>query len=111
MRAIGREPAQWGMLVNVVAAFIFAFIVRVTPEQQGWIMAVVYALIGVVVAASTHDGLSAAILGLAKAAVSLAVGLGVHWSPEQQSIVLSFVAIVTGMFVRTQVAAKVPPQT
>lgn len=110
MRVFGREPAQWMMLVNIVASFVFAFIVHVSTENQGLIMAVVFALTGVITAVSTHDGLSAAILGLAKATISLAVAYGVHWAPSQQAIVLSLVAIVTGMFVRTQVIAKVPPQ-
>lgn len=111
MRILGREPAQWAMLVNIVTMFVFAFVVHVTATQQGVIMAVVMTIMGVITAAVTHDGLSAAILGLAKAAISLALAFGAHWSADQQAILLSLVAIVTGMFIRTQVAAPVPPQT
>lgn len=109
MKIFGREPAQLAMLVNVSVACLLAFVIRVNIEQQGAIMAVSTLIMGVVVAAMTHDGLSAAILGMAKAVLSLAIAFGLHWSVDQQALVLSLVAVVTGMFVRTQVVAPVPP--
>ena len=111
MKIFGREPAQWAMLINVSVMFIFAFIVKVTGTQQGVIMAVVMAILGVIVAAVSHDGLSAAILGFAKAALSLALAFGVNWSPAQQAILLSLVTVYLATWLRTQITAPVPPQT
>jgi hypothetical protein len=109
MQIFGREPAQWAMLINVVMASLLAFVIHVNMDQQGAIMAVITLVMGIVVAAMTHDGLSAAILGMAKAVLSLALAFGLHWNPSQQALILSLVAVVTGMFIRTQVTAPVPP--
>lgn len=111
MKILGREPALWGDLLNVIAMFLFAFVVHVSTNQQGAIIAAITVVVGLVVAAMVHDGLSAAILGFAKAAISIGLAFGLHWSSGQQAIVLALVATVTGMFIRTQVTAKVPPLT
>lgn len=107
MKIFGREPALWLALVAVVVQTISAFVVNVTADQQAWINAVAAAVVGLIVAISTGDGIVAAVLGLAQAAVGLAVGYGLDWSTSQQGIVMSLVAAVVGMFTRTQVVAPV----
>jgi hypothetical protein len=61
-----------------------------------------------VVAVLVHDALAAPIYGFAQAALALAVGFGLHWSADQQAIVLSFVQVAIAMFLRTQITAKTP---
>lgn len=107
MKVFGREPAVLLGFVAIAVKLISAFWIDVTSDQQAWINAVAAALVGLIVAASTGDGLVAAILGLVQAALALAVGFGLHWSADQQAIVLSFASAVVAMFVRTQVVAPV----
>lgn len=109
MRIFGREPALWLALVAVVVQTISAFVVNVSSDQQAWINAVAAAAVGLIVAISTGDGIVAAVLGLAQAAMALAVGFGLDWSADRQGIVMSLVAAVVSMFVRTQVTAPVAP--
>lgn len=105
---IRREPALLvGFLVSLVAA-LCAFVIHVTPDQQGAIVAVVSVAGGVWVAVGTRDGQVAAILSLGKALLSLALAFGVHWSVEQQALLMTLVSSGVAMFVRTQVQALVP---
>lgn len=108
MKIFGREPALWLALVSIVVKTLSAFVVDVSADQQAVINAVAAAVVGVAIAVMVHDGLSAAVIGLAQAVVALAVGFGLHWSADQQAVVMSLVAAAVGMFVRTQVTAPVP---
>jgi hypothetical protein len=108
MKIFGREPALWLALVAIVVQTISAFWINVSANQQTWINAVAAAVVGLVVAVSTGDGIVAAILGLAQAVLALAVGFGLNWSADQQGIALSLVAAVVAMFTRTQVVAPTP---
>jgi hypothetical protein len=65
---------------------------------------------GVLIALLVHDGLGAAIIGLAQAGLAVALGYGLDWSSEKQVAAMAFVTIVVGMWDRTQVTAKVPPK-
>ena len=104
---LGREPVLWLTLVAVLVKLVSAFWVDVTTDQQAVINAAAAALVGLLIALSTRDGIGAAALGLVQAIVALAVGFGLHWSPDQQAIVMSVAAAIIGMFDRTQVTAKV----
>lgn len=106
---IRREPALWFALFAIIIKVVCAFWVHVSITQQSLINAAVAALFGIVVAISVHDGVGAAILGFAQATIALAVGLGLHWAPDQQALIMSLIAALVAMFVRTQVAATVGP--
>ncbi|WNI16249.1 hypothetical protein [Actinacidiphila sp. ITFR-21] len=108
MKIFGREPALWLALVAVIVKLSTAFGLDLTNDQQAVINAAAAAVVGLLVALSVHDGISAAVLGLVQAGLALAVGFGLHWSPEQQSTVLSLASALVAMWTRTQVTAKVP---
>ena len=107
-RILGREPVLWLSLVAIAVKVISAFLVHVSTDQQAVINAVAAAVAGLLVAFSTHDGESGAILGLVQALLALGVGFGLRWTPDQQAMVMSLAATVVAMFVRTQVTAPVP---
>jgi hypothetical protein len=104
----GREPAAWAGLLAISVKLLFAFVVHLDGDHQALANAVVAALAGLFVALVTHDGVSAAILGVAQALLALAVGYGLKWSPDQQAVVMSAASAVLAMFVRSQVTAPVP---
>lgn len=109
MKLFGREPALWSAFAASAIAMFSAFILPLSVDQQGVLNAVVAAVLGVVTAVVLKsDGLSAAILGLAKAAIAVGIAFGLAWSPETQAVVMTFAATVTGMFVRTQEVAPQP---
>lgn len=108
MKIFGREPAAWLALVAVAVKLIAAFGVDLSTDQQAILNAIAAALVGLIVAVLVHDGLAAALYGVAQAALALAVGFGLGWSADRQAIVLSAVQIAIAMFVRTQVTAPVP---
>lgn len=107
-KLFGREPALWLSLVAIVVKLISAFGVEVSVDTQAWINGAAAAGVGLILAIVAKDGIGAAVLGFAQAALALAVGLGLDWSVDQQAVVMTFVAIVVGMFDRTQVIAPVP---
>lgn len=104
---LGREPALWLTLGAIIVKTVAAFGVGVSPDQQSVINAAAAALVGLIVAATTGDGVVAAVLGLAQAVIALAVGFGLNWSSDQQAIVMSLIGAAVAMFVRTQVTAPV----
>ena len=109
MKILGREPAAWAALVSIVLQVIGAFVAGFDAETQAWVNAVVLAVLGLIVALMVHDGVIAAISGLAQATVTLAVGLGLDWSAEKQALILSLVTAVAQFAVRQAVTAPVPP--
>lgn len=108
MKIFGREPALILAFIAVLVKTGAAFGLNVTPDQQALINASAAALVGLIIAITVHDGLSAAILGAAQAVLSLAVGYGLDWTADRQAVVMSLVAVTIGMFERTQVTALVP---
>lgn len=107
-KIFGREPAAILALVAVAVKLVAAFWVDLSADSQALLNAAAAAIVGVIVAFATRDGISAAVYGLAQAVLALAVGFGLDWTAEQQAVVLSFVSVAVAMFVRTQVTAKVP---
>lgn len=106
-----REPAWWVNLGGVLIVFL-GTLFPLTDVQQGWWNAVVASVVGVVVAAMTHDGVVAAAMGLFKAAVVLSAGYGVipvvhTLSSAQQAALYTVLAAISAAYVRTQVTAKV----
>lgn len=109
MKVLGREPTLWLNLVAALIAATGAFVIHLGPEQEGVLNAIAFAVMGVIIAAMTHDGLSAAVLGFFKTLVALAAAFGLHLDAAHQTILLTLVAAVTSMFIRTQVTAPVGP--
>lgn len=108
VKILGREPAAWLALVAVAVKLAAAFGLDVTVDQQATINAVAAAAMGVLIAVIAHDGLGAAIIGLAQAGLALALGFGLDWSADRQAVVMAAVTVVVGMWDRTQVTAPVP---
>ncbi|WP_127503025.1 hypothetical protein [Actinoplanes solisilvae] len=106
----GREPAMWSALINAFIYLLGALVFNFSPEMESLLIAVTAAVLGIVVAWQTQDGLSAAILGFTKAFLALLLGFGLNVGADQQALVLSFVAAATAMFVRTQASAPVQPK-
>ncbi|HEV2636446.1 MAG TPA: hypothetical protein VGX23_14945 [Actinocrinis sp.] len=107
-KIFGREPVLWLSLVAIAVKVISAFLVHVSTDQQAVINAAAAAVAGLLVAVTTRDGVSGAILGLVQALLALGVGFGLKWTPDQQAMVMSLAATIVAMFVRTQVTAPVP---
>lgn len=105
----GREPALLAMLVGI-AIKLFGSWADLGIEQQALLNAAAAAGIGLIIAIATHDGQSAAILGLAQALISLVIGFGLRIDPDTQAMAMSAVALVIGMYERTQVTAPTPPE-
>jgi hypothetical protein len=108
VKVMGREPVLWLALVEIAVKAFCALVLHVSPDQQAVVNAFVVAAAGALVAVSTHDGVSGAILGLVQAVLALGVGFGLHWSADQQAMVMSLASALVGAFVRTQVTAPVP---
>ena len=107
-KLLGREPAMWLSLIAILVKLVSAFGFDVSVDVQAWINGAAAAGVGLLLAIAAKDGVGAAVLGLAQASLALAVGLGLDWTAEKQAVVMTFVAIVIGMFDRTQVTAPVP---
>lgn len=109
VKIFGREPAAWLGLFGAAVSAAGAFVVYLTPGQEGALNAAMALIVGIVVAASTHDGLSAALLGALKGILALAIAFGLHMSADKQTILYGLAAAAVAMFVRTQAVAPVPP--
>ena len=107
-RIFGREPAAWAALASIVIQTLGAFVADFDHQTQAWVNAVVLAVLGLVVAFMVHDGVIAAISGLAQAVITLSVGLGLDWSAEKQALVLSLITALAQFAVRQSVTAPVP---
>lgn len=109
MKIFGRDPSLWIGLAGALVSLVGAFIVDLTPDQQGVLNAGAALLVGIIVAKVTHDGVSAAILGAFKGAVAIAVAFHWHISADKQAILYTAVAAAVAMYVRTQATAPVGP--
>jgi hypothetical protein len=107
IKILGREPAMWSMLLGSAIAFFSAYVLHLSTDQSGAVNGVVSVVLGVIVAAMTHDGLSAALLGIVKAALIVALAWHVNVSADNQAIIYTFASALVAMFVRTQVTAPV----
>ena len=107
-KIFGREPVLWLALVAVSVKFISAFWLHVSTDQQAVINAAAAAVLGLLIALSTHDGVNAAILGIIQAIVALGVGFGLHLDADHQALIMSLATAILAMFTRTQVTAPTP---
>jgi hypothetical protein len=107
MKIFGREIPLWLALVAALVMGIGA-LTHLSPDGQAVLNAAAVAVAGLIVAIGTHDGVSAAVLGLVKAVLALALGFGLHVSSAQQVAIMTLAAAITAMYVRTQATAPVP---
>lgn len=108
-KILGRDPA---LFLAALAAAVYALtaFLPLSTDLAAAINAVAVAGVGVWTALVVKDGGVAAALGLVKALLALALGLGLHLNPEQQAAILTVVTAVSAAFVRTQVTAPVPAE-
>jgi hypothetical protein len=106
---VSREPALVLALIATAVQLVSAFFIPLTDVQQGSINAAAAAIAGIATAIwVTHEKLAPAVLGLVQAGLDLGLSFGLHWTPIQQSVVMSFAIALVAMFVRTQVTAPMP---
>lgn len=108
VKILGREVALWLALIAAAVKLTSAFWLNLSDNQQTVINATAAAAAGLIVAFLVRDGIQAAVLGFAQAALALGVGFGLDMPAEQQAVLLSFIAVAVGMFERTQATAPVP---
>jgi hypothetical protein len=107
-----REPALLLTFVATAIRLISAFFFELSGDQQAWLNAAATAILSAVVAIwVSKEGQVPAILGAIQAVLALAVGLGLHWSAEQQAVFMSFVGTIAAFYTRTQVVAPSPAST
>ena len=112
MKIFGREPALVMAFLMSLIALISAFVFPLSIEQQGVLNAGVIALFGLITAALlAREKLVAAVEGFVRALVAIGIAFGLHWSPEQQAVVITFVSLAAALLgIRPQVVASVPPE-
>jgi hypothetical protein len=106
---IPRDPVWYTNLVAAIVIFISTFVVELTSDQQGTLNAVALAIAGLVAGWKVSDGQLALVVNLFKVLIALAISFGLHWTPEQQMVIILLVTAIGSAFTRTQVGAPVPP--
>jgi hypothetical protein len=106
---LARDPVVFTNLVAAAVVAVSTFVLPLTADQQGVLNAVAVALAGLISGWKVSDGQLPLFLGLFKAVMLAAVAFGLHWSPEQQLVVMTLVTGASMLFTRTQVGAPVPP--
>jgi hypothetical protein len=114
MKLFGREPAVWLGLLQGVFAFVLTLHqlrdgLHLSDERVGTIMAVLFAVVGVVEAWLVRATMLAALTGFGKAVIALLIAYRLEISPETAAAVLGLVAIVSGLIVRDRTSPLVTP--
>lgn len=103
----GREPAA---ITGVVSAFLtlgISFGLDIDTEVQGYIIAAVEAVLGLIVVLQVKENVYPALITLVRVAIPLVVSLGLSLTVDQQGALLAFVTILLTFFgTRPQVTAK-----
>lgn len=108
-KIFGREPALWLAFIGSLISLAGAYVIHLSTDQQGALNGLAAVILGLVTAVMTRDGLPAAILGVAKGALYVALAWHFDVPPDKQALILLAVSSAVAMFVRTQVTAPVPP--
>lgn len=108
MKILGRDPAIFAGLVAAFVQLMSAIVLHWSDVTQGVVNAAVLAVAGFWVAwkVSYEKGL-AALAGLAKALMALALAFGAHLTGEQQSSIMLFVTMGVAFWLRGQVSAPI----
>lgn len=110
----GRQPAFWLGVLQAILAFVLtlhqvAAQLHLTDERVGAIMAVLFCLLGVYEAWLVRDTAVAALTALAKAVIALLIAFRLEVSPDTAAALIGGVAILGGLFVRSQTSPLVTP--
>jgi hypothetical protein len=104
-----RDPVVW---TNLVAALVMAasvFGLDLDTETQGAVNAVAVAVAGLITGWKVAvDGGVALVMGLFKALIALSIAFGLHWTDQQQLVVMTLITALGAAFVRTQVSPGEP---
>lgn len=107
-KIFGREPAVVLGLVAALVQLLSATFMDWSVDQQGYINAAAVAVAGLITAwAVSEEALFAALSGVVKAVIALALAFGLALSPDLQSSIMVAVTAIGAFFVRTQVTASV----
>lgn len=100
-KILGQEPA---FLVGVVEAALAVFlsfgVLGLDQVKTGVIVAAVNAGLAVVVAYATTTTLYSALVGFAKALLTLCVTFGMHLTDAQTGAIIALISLVLGAFLR-----------
>lgn len=107
MKWLGRDPAVLVTQINagIIALLLLLRFSDVVTAAVGGAVTAVGALI--IAAAVRHDGVLAALVGVARTVVVLAVVLGVKWDPAYQILLITAFETVAGIFIRDRVVAPI----
>ena len=108
-KLFGREPAYFMALISSAIALATGLGLTLSVDQQGGLNAFVAAVFAAVTAWKLASNQSvAALVGVGKAGIALALAFGYHLSPELQSSSMLFVELLlTGFLVWPNVTAPV----
>lgn len=108
----GREAAFWLSLTSAAVAFFSAVFAPLSVEQQGVLNAAVAAVLGLTsIGFLKAEQSVAAVVTVFKALAAVGLAFGWKFAPEVQSTAMVLVELVlTGLLVRPNVVAKVPPK-
>jgi len=108
---LGREPAL--AIIGVLGPLVSVLVSLAPGLSQTWQTAIesaVYAAAGVATALVVRsEKLAPALLGLGQALLNVALAAGALWDEQQQTAIMTAVALLVAAFVRTQVVAPLPP--
>lgn len=106
-----RDPSAIIAVLASLAQVLVVFNLGLTNETAALVIAAITAAGGIVTAVSvSKEKLIAAITGFAQSFFALLLGFGVELAAEQVSALMAVVTVVAGLFLRTQVLAKVRPE-
>lgn len=107
-QVFGREPAAWTGVVSAALTLLVSFGLELDTETQGYIIAAVEAVLGVIVVVKVKESVYPALIALVRVSIPLVVALGLSLTIEQQGAVLAFATILlTFVGTRPQVTPKV----
>jgi hypothetical protein len=108
-KLFGREPAYFMALISSAIALATGLGLDLSIDQQGALNAFVAAVFAAVTAWKlARNGSVAALVGVGKAAIAIALAFGFHLSPELQSSTMLFVELLlTGLLVWPNVTAPI----
>lgn len=109
VRLFGRDPALVVNLLGWLLVLLSTFVLHLSTDVEAAVNAVLALVVGLVVAVIARDGQVAAILGLFKGLLVLALALHFNITPDKQFILYSALAAIIAAFTRTQVTAPLPP--
>src|SRR5688500_8471269 len=109
MLILGREPMQWLGLLSAAISLFSATVLPLSVDQQGTVIAVATAVIGIIGAiAVSAESAAPLVAGLVQSVMALALAFGLDLAPEVQGSGMAFVAAGVAWYLRTQVSAPVP---